>query len=125
AIWDFDAHHGNGTEDIVANNPGIALVSIHQFPGYPGTGTRSFGNIHNFQVGPFTPRSDHVDEVRRAFHKLVELKPDLLLVSAGRRKLLTYSAGFALSAARHRRRAYQPARRLSCFPPLAWAWRRR
>jgi len=83
AIWDFDAHHGNGTEDIVANNPGIAFVSIHQFPGYPGTGTRSFDNIHNFHVGPFTPRLDHVDEVRRALDKLITLKPDLLLVSAG------------------------------------------
>jgi acetoin utilization deacetylase AcuC-like enzyme len=83
AIWDFDAHHGNGTEDIVANHPGIAFASTHQVPGYPGTGTRSFGNIHNFHVGPFTPRSDHVAEVRRALDKLVELKPDLLLVSAG------------------------------------------
>ena len=37
AIWDFDAHHGNGTEAIVAQNPRIAFASIHQFPGYPGT----------------------------------------------------------------------------------------
>lgn len=83
AIWDFDAHHGNGTEDIVANNPGIAFASIHQFPGYPGTGTRSFGNIHNFPVAPLAPRLDHVAEVRRALEKLVAFKPDLLLVSAG------------------------------------------
>jgi acetoin utilization deacetylase AcuC-like enzyme len=83
AIWDFDAHHGNGTEDIVADNPGITFASIHQVPGYPGTGTRSFGNIHNYNVGPFTPRADHVAEVRRAFENLIELKPDLLLVSAG------------------------------------------
>jgi acetoin utilization deacetylase AcuC-like enzyme len=83
AIWDFDAHHGNGTEDIVADNPRIAFASIHQFPGYPGTGTRSFGNIHNFPVAPLTPRSEHVAEVRRAFDVLVAFKPDLLLVSAG------------------------------------------
>ena len=83
AIWDFDAHHGNGTEDIVANNPRIAFASIHQFPGYPGTGTRSFGNIHNFPVAPLTPRSEHVAEVRRALDELVAFKPDLLLVSAG------------------------------------------
>jgi acetoin utilization deacetylase AcuC-like enzyme len=83
AIWDFDAHHGNGTEDIVANNPRIAFASIHQFPGYPGTGTRSFGNIHNFPVTPLTPRPDHVSEVRRALDQLVAFKPDLLLVSAG------------------------------------------
>ena len=83
AIWDFDAHHGNGTEDIVANNPRVAFASIHQFPGYPGTGTRSFSNIHNFQVGPFTPRLEHIAEVRRALEEHVTFKPDLLLVSAG------------------------------------------
>ena len=83
AIWDFDAHHGNGTEDIVANNPRVAFASIHQFPGYPGTGTRSFGNVHNFPVAPMTPRTKHVAEVRRALDQLLEFKPDLLLVSAG------------------------------------------
>lgn len=83
AIWDFDAHHGNGTEEIVANNPRIAFASIHQFPGYPGTGTRSFGDIHNFPVAPLTSRSKHVSEVRRALDQLLAFKPDLLLVSAG------------------------------------------
>jgi len=83
AIWDFDAHHGNGTEDVVAHNPRIAFASIHQFPGYPGTGTRSFGNVHNFPVPPLTPRSEHVAEVRRALDELVAFKPNLLLVSAG------------------------------------------
>jgi acetoin utilization deacetylase AcuC-like enzyme len=83
AIWDFDAHHGNGTEDIVANNPRIAFASIHQFPGYPGTGTRSFVNVHNLPVAPLTPRSAHVGEVGRALHELIAFKPDLLLVSAG------------------------------------------
>jgi acetoin utilization deacetylase AcuC-like enzyme len=83
AIWDFDAHHGNGTEDIVANNAGIMFASIHQFPGYPGTGTRSFGNIRNYPVAPFTPRQQHVEEVRRALDELTVFKPDLLLVSAG------------------------------------------
>jgi acetoin utilization deacetylase AcuC-like enzyme len=83
AIWDFDAHHGNGTEDIVADNEWIAFASIHQFPGYPGTGTRSFNNIHNYHVAPFAPRSDHMAEVRRALEKLVAFNPSLLLVSAG------------------------------------------
>jgi len=83
AIWDFDAHHGNGTEDIVANNPRIVFASVHQFPGYPGTGTRSFGNIHNFPVAPLTPRSDHMVEVRRALDQVVAFQPNLLLVSAG------------------------------------------
>jgi acetoin utilization deacetylase AcuC-like enzyme len=83
AIWDFDAHHGNGTEDIVADNPRIAFASIHQFPGYPGTGTRSFGNVHNYPVAPMTPRGEHVAVVRRALDQLIAFQPDLLLVSAG------------------------------------------
>lgn len=83
AIWDFDAHHGNGTEDIVARNRRIAFASIHQFPGYPGTGTRSFGNVHNFPVAPLTPRAKHVAEVRRALDELIAFQPNLLLVSAG------------------------------------------
>jgi len=83
AIWDFDAHHGNGTEDIVARNPRIAFASVHQFPGYPGSGTRSFANVHNFPVVPLTARTAHVAEVRRALDKLIAFQPDLLLVSAG------------------------------------------
>ena len=83
AIWDFDAHHGNGTEDIVAGNPRLAFASIHQFPGYPGTGTRSFANVHNFPVAPMTPRAKHVADVRRALDELTAFEPDLLLISAG------------------------------------------
>jgi acetoin utilization deacetylase AcuC-like enzyme len=83
AIWDFDAHHGNGTEAIVAQNPRIAFASIHQFPGYPGTGTKSFGNVTNDALGPGTPRSHHLEVAKRALEKLIAFKPDLLLVSAG------------------------------------------
>jgi acetoin utilization deacetylase AcuC-like enzyme len=83
AIWDFDAHHGNGTEAIVARNPQILFASIHQFPAYPGTGGHSFENIHNFPVAPYTPRAEHVREVERALRTLLDFKPDLLLVSAG------------------------------------------
>lgn len=83
AIWDFDAHHGNGTEAIVANNSQVAFASIHQFPGYPGTGTKSFANVTNYPLGPGTPRNHHVEVAERALEKLVEFKPDLLLVSAG------------------------------------------
>ena len=83
AIWDFDAHHGNGTEAIVANDPRIAFASIHQFPAYPGTGTKSFANIDNYLVAPNGSRTEHVDATERALQKLVRFKPDLLLVSAG------------------------------------------
>jgi acetoin utilization deacetylase AcuC-like enzyme len=82
-IWDFDAHHGNGTEAIVADNSQIAFASIHQFPAYPGTGTTSFANVVNYPVGAGTPRNHHVDFAKRALEKLIAFKPDLLLVSAG------------------------------------------
>lgn len=83
AIWDFDAHHGNGTEAIVANNSKIAFASIHQFPAYPGTGARSFANIDNYPVAPYSPRKEYVDVAKRALDKLLTFKPNLVLVSAG------------------------------------------
>lgn len=83
AIWDFDAHHGNGTEAIVARHPQIALASIHQYPAYPGTGAKSFANVTNLPVAPMTSRAAHVREVERGLKTLLEFKPDLLLVSAG------------------------------------------
>jgi acetoin utilization deacetylase AcuC-like enzyme len=83
AIWDFDAHHGNGTEAIVAHNSQVAFASIHQFPGYPGTGTESFASVMNYPLGPGTPRAHHIEVAKRALDKLEAFKPDLLLVSAG------------------------------------------
>jgi acetoin utilization deacetylase AcuC-like enzyme len=83
AIWDFDGHHGNGTEAIVAHNELIRFASIHQFPAYPGTGAKSFANIDNYPVAPFTPRDEIVKIAKQSLEKLVAFKPNLLLVSAG------------------------------------------
>ena len=83
AIWDFDAHHGNGTEAILAHNERVTFASIHQSPLYPGTGLRSFANIHNFPVPPLVPRTRHMQVIRRALDELVAARPSLLLVSAG------------------------------------------
>jgi acetoin utilization deacetylase AcuC-like enzyme len=83
AIWDFDAHHGNGTEAVIVDNPRIAFASIHQSPGYPGTGLVSFSNIDNYPVKPETPRAEYANAIARALQKLTLSKPELLLVSAG------------------------------------------
>src|SRR5216684_8764847 len=83
AIWDFDTHHGNGTEAIVAKNDRIRFASIHQFPAYPGTGAKSFANIDNYPVAPQTPREAHVDVCKKALGNLIAFKPNLILVSAG------------------------------------------
>ena len=37
-IFDFDVHHGNGTNDIFRNDPSVLFVSTHEENGYPGTG---------------------------------------------------------------------------------------
>src|SRR5579885_3667585 len=83
AIWDFDGHHGNGTEAIVAGNERIRFASIHQFPAYPGTGTNSFANINNYPLAPLTPREEIVETAGKALENLLAFRPDLLLVSAG------------------------------------------
>ena len=83
AIWDFDAHHGNGTEAVVAQNEKIRFASIHQYPGWPGTGAKSFANIRNFPVAPYSSRSNHVRAAETALGQLLEFSPNLLLVSAG------------------------------------------
>ena len=83
AIWDFDGHHGNGTEAIMVNNERIRFASIHQFPAYPGTGAKSFANIDNYPIAPYTPRELILDIARRSLDKLSDFEPDLLLVSAG------------------------------------------
>jgi len=83
AVWDFDAHHGNGTEDILDGRAGVFFASVHQFPGYPGTGTRSSTNCRNFPVAPHTPRAAHLAELARSWEAVLGFGPDLVLVSAG------------------------------------------
>lgn len=84
AVFDFDVHHGNGTEDILLGKPGCIFISIHQFPAYPGTGKINRGNnCFNFPVPPSTPRADYRDIFSSAFDVLKKFKPDMVAVSAG------------------------------------------
>ncbi len=84
AIYDFDVHHGNGTEAILLNRPGVSFFSIHQYPCYPGTGTRNQGdNCFNYPVAPETPRSEYRHVLTSALEHLQTLKPELIGVSAG------------------------------------------
>ncbi len=83
AVWDFDAHHGNGTEAILRGRPGMLFVSVHQHPGYPGTCTRSFENCRNFPVAPRTPRERHMEALVQSWQEIEAFHPHLVLVSAG------------------------------------------
>ncbi|MDB6020363.1 MAG: Histone deacetylase superfamily [Pedosphaera sp.] len=84
AVYDFDVHHGNGTEAILMNQPGTAFFSIHQFPCYPGTGSKDVGNnCFNFPVAPMTPREQYRQVLSKALEGVKKFKPDLVAVSAG------------------------------------------
>ena len=83
AVWDFDAHHGNGTEAILAGREGMFYASVHQFPCYPGTGGRSFDNVRNDPVAPNTPAEEHGRVLRANWEAVLDFGPHLILVSAG------------------------------------------
>jgi acetoin utilization deacetylase AcuC-like enzyme len=90
-IVDYDAHHGNGTQDIFFRDPRVTYVSFHEYPLYPGTGAMDetgwgdgAGTTVNFPV-PAGATGDvfraGLDDVVRP---LVERwQPTWLLVSAG------------------------------------------
>ncbi len=88
AIADFDVHHGNGTQDMVAPDPNLFFVSSHQSPCYPGTGAASeHGDFDNVVNAPLPPGSGSVpfrrvwrDELLPAIEAFA---PELLIISAG------------------------------------------
>ncbi|RFO95103.1 deacetylase [Rhodoferax lacus] len=85
AIIDFDVHHGNGTEDIVAGDARILMASFFQHPFYPFGGTTSTaGNLLNVPV----PARTAGDAIRALVSdtwlpRLEAFQPELILVSAG------------------------------------------
>ena len=84
AVFDFDVHHGNGTESMLRDKPNCAFFSVHQFPCYPGTGTRNLGNnCFNYPVPPQTTRAEYRHILASALDHLRAYKPGLVAVSAG------------------------------------------
>lgn len=84
AVYDFDVHHGNGTEAILLGKPGAFFHSIHQHPCYPGTGTKDVGdNCFNYPVAPRSPREEYRKVFVRAFDALKAQRPEVVVVSAG------------------------------------------
>jgi len=84
AVFDFDVHHGNGTEDILCNQPGVEFFSVHQHPAYPDTGAENTGhNCFNYPVSPNTPRLMYRAKLAQALDDLRSYRPELIAVSAG------------------------------------------
>ena len=84
AVLDFDVHHGNGTEAILAGQKNVVFASIHQHPCYPGTGAADVGgNCFNFPVPPRHPRAEYRKTLQTALERLLATRPEVLVVSAG------------------------------------------
>ena len=87
-IVDWDVHHGNGTQALVEDDPGIRYVSMHQWPWYPGTGPADdrgpHGTVRNVPRPPGLTRAEYRDALLGAVDDVTSgWTPELVLVSAG------------------------------------------
>jgi len=91
AIVDWDVHHGNGTQGIFYDDPTVYFFSSHQYPWYPGTGTRGekgtgrgLGYTMNLPLRAATPAAEQKRSFEAALEDMsVNFKPDLIIISAG------------------------------------------
>ncbi len=90
-VVDFDVHHGNGTQEILKNDPRALYVSTHQYPHYPGTGSfrergtgRGEGTTINFPLPAGVGDMGYRALYEQVLIPLVRrFAPELILVSAG------------------------------------------
>jgi acetoin utilization deacetylase AcuC-like enzyme len=91
AIVDWDVHHGNGTQGIFYDDPTVFFFSMHQFPWYPGTGSRGetgVGRGKNSTLNVPVKAHTRAVEQKRMFDAALDeiaskFKPDLVMLSAG------------------------------------------
>lgn len=91
AILDFDAHHGNGTQDIFWDDPSVFYFSWHQWPNFPGTGLvtdvggpTAQGTTMNLPFTEGTTAPTYLDSIERVVGPAIErFDPTWLLISAG------------------------------------------
>ena len=85
AIVDFDVHHGNGTENIVAGDARILMVGFYQHPFYPYGGAQSdASNLVNVPVPAYT-KGPAVRELVESqwIPRLEAHRPEMIFISAG------------------------------------------
>lgn len=89
AIFDWDAHHGNGTEAAFWETPDVAFCSTHEGGIYPGTGAvrsapQARGRIVDVPVPAFSGDAAFAQIVERVVRPwLAAFQPEMLFVSAG------------------------------------------
>jgi acetoin utilization deacetylase AcuC-like enzyme len=90
-IFDWDVHHGNGTNDIFYDSPNVLFMSTHQYPHYPGTGDwreAGEGAGAGYTVNIPLPAGVGDEGFARLFREVgtpgaERFGPELILVSAG------------------------------------------
>jgi acetoin utilization deacetylase AcuC-like enzyme len=90
-IFDWDVHHGNGTQNSFYKDSTVFYSSAHQYPFYPGTGgddeTGSgdgLGSTLNFPMQAFADDKTYLDTVEnRLIPAIFNFKPELIIISAG------------------------------------------
>ena len=91
AIIDWDVHHGNGTQGIFYSDPSVYFFSMHQYPWYPGTGSRGetgqgkgLGTTLNIPMKAFTKARDQRSTFESAIEEMAaKATPDIIFISAG------------------------------------------
>jgi acetoin utilization deacetylase AcuC-like enzyme len=85
AVVDFDVHHGNGTEDILSNDPRVLMVGLFQHPFYPYSGFGAHAeNMVNLPIPAYTKGPAIREAIAKHWlPKLEEFKPEMIFVSAG------------------------------------------
>jgi len=91
AVLDWDVHHGNGTQDILYDDPSVLFISFHQWPLYPGTGWtdetgvgEGRGYTVNLPMPPGSGDREHLEGFDAVAGPILEqFDPGLLIVSAG------------------------------------------
>ena len=91
AIIDWDVHHGNGTQGIFYSDPTVYFFSMHQYPWYPGTGSRGetgqgrgLGTTLNLPMRALTFAKDQMSAFEAAIGEIAsKIKPDMIFISAG------------------------------------------
>lgn len=88
AIFDWDVHHGNGTQDIFWSDKTVLYCSTHEAPLYPGTGALSEAGEHGTIVNAPLSAGEGSEAFRDAVDTVIaprihDFAPDLIIISAG------------------------------------------
>ena len=88
AVVDFDVHHGNGTQDLLWDEPRALTITSQQMPLWPGTGRPSDRGAHDNVLNvPLPPDSDgatmRAEYEAQVFPRLRAFRPELIVISAG------------------------------------------